>query len=90
MLKYFGLLLNLLGVLFLNFFSIGDASLTMSVPREVTAGMEFDVSVTLKKGQAESFARFQQELPRGLTELRLPLTPMLPLRLKTKRLSLFG
>lgn len=67
MLKYFGLLLNLLGVLFLNFFSIGDASLTMSVPREVIAGMEFDVSVTLKKGQAESFARFQQELPRGLT-----------------------
>ncbi len=67
MLKYFGLLLNLIGILLFNIFSLGDASLSMSVPKEVGAGAEFDVSVILKKGAAESFARFQQELPRGLT-----------------------
>jgi hypothetical protein len=57
----------MLGILFLNIFSSGDASLSMSVPKEVNAGAEFDIQVVLKKGTAESFARFQQELPRGLS-----------------------
>lgn len=67
MIKYFILLVNMIGVLFINIFSTSDVGLQMNVPREVSAGMEFDVEVTLKKRGLESFARFQQELPRGLT-----------------------
>ncbi len=67
MIKYLVLLLNSFGLMFVSIFNIGDANLSMYVPREVVAGTEFDVQITLNKGTAESFARFQQELPRGLT-----------------------
>jgi hypothetical protein len=67
MIKYFILLMNMLGVMLLNIFTGSDVSLQMNVPIEVNAGAEFDVEVTLKKKGLESFARFQQELPRGLT-----------------------
>ena len=59
--------MNMVGVLFVNIFSGSDVSLQVNVPTEVNAGMEFDVEVTLKKKGQESFARFQQDLPRGLT-----------------------
>lgn len=67
MIKYFILLMNMLGVLFINIFSGSDVSLQMNVPTEVNAGTEFNVEVTLNKRGLESFARFQQDLPRGLT-----------------------
>lgn len=67
MIKYFILLMNMIGVLFINIFSGSDVSLQMNVPTEVNAGTEFNVEVVLNKSGLESFARFQQELPRGLT-----------------------
>ncbi len=67
MVKYFILLLNMLGIMLANILSSSDVSLKMDVPKEVNAGLEFDVEVTLQKRGIESFARFQQELPRGLT-----------------------
>lgn len=59
--------MNMLGVLLVNIFSGSDVSLEMNVPTEVNAGTEFNVEVVLNKSGLESFARFQQELPRGLT-----------------------
>ncbi|HDP55133.1 MAG TPA: SPOR domain-containing protein [Bacteroidetes bacterium] len=67
MIKYFILLVNMLGVLLVNLFSGSNVSLEMRVPQEVNAGSEFDIEVVLQKTGLESFARFQQELPRGLT-----------------------
>lgn len=53
-------------LLFLGLFA-GDAiSLSMETSSEVVAGTQFDVAVTIDKGESESFARFSAELPRGL------------------------
>jgi len=57
----------MVGVLFINFLLSEDVTLSIDVPTEVKAGAEFDVELTFKKGSIESFARFQQELPNGLT-----------------------
>lgn len=67
MTHYFVLLMNIIGLVFLSIFGGENVSLRMNVPKEVSAGAEFDVEITLRKGSAESFARFQQELPRGLS-----------------------
>lgn len=61
------LLLNMVGVLSINLMLSGDVAVNLGVPSEVNAGAEFDVEVTLQKGNIESFARFQQDLPNGLT-----------------------
>lgn len=54
-------------LLFLGMFFSGDAvRLSMDVQKEVRAGEEFEVSIRVDKGDLESFARFQVELPRGL------------------------
>jgi hypothetical protein len=60
-------LLNMVGVLSINLMLSEDVSLSVGVPSEVNAGTEFDVELTLQKGSIESFARFQQDLPNGLT-----------------------
>ena len=67
MVKHIVVLLNLLGVIIANILFPSDISLQIKAPSEVTAGTEFDIEITLNKSGAESFARFQQELPRGLT-----------------------
>lgn len=61
------LLLNMVGVLSINLMLSDDVSLNVAVPSEVSAGSEFDVELTLQKGSIESFARFQQDLPNGLS-----------------------
>ena len=61
------LLLNMVGVLSINLMLSEDVTVNLGVPSEVNAGGEFDVEVTLQKGNIESFARFQQNLPNGLT-----------------------
>lgn len=61
------LLLNMVGVLSINLMLSEDVSVNVGVPSEVNAGTEFDVELTLQKGSIESFARFQQDLPNGLT-----------------------
>lgn len=60
-------LFNMVGVLSINLMLSEDVSLSVGVPSEVNAGSEFDVELNLKKGSIESFARFQQDLPNGLT-----------------------
>ncbi len=54
-------------LLFLNFLSGDAARVRMSVSSEVEAGSEFDVLISVQKSDLESFARFQSQLPRGLT-----------------------
>jgi hypothetical protein len=45
----------------------GGISVKMDVPQQVNAGSEFEVTVTVDKGSLESFSRFQQAMPAGLT-----------------------
>ncbi len=59
-------LLNFLVILALQMFQ-GDVSVKLDVPNEVQAGTEFEVKVTLNKGNLEGFSRFQQNIPAGLT-----------------------
>jgi hypothetical protein len=58
-------LLNLLLILALQIFP-GNVSVKLDVPAEVQAGSEFEVKVTLNKGDLEGFSRFQQSIPAGL------------------------
>lgn len=67
MIRFAILLMNVFGVLSISLLFTEDVSLNMNVPNSVNAGMEFNVEVILKKGSIESFARYQQDLPAGLT-----------------------
>jgi ribosomal protein L12E/L44/L45/RPP1/RPP2 len=58
---------NILAVLSVGFFQPSDVSMKMEVPSQVVAGDEFEVRITLKRGDVESFSRFQMEIPAGLT-----------------------
>jgi hypothetical protein len=57
---------NLLFMLFINSVFQQEVTVQVSAPQEVTAGDEFQVQLTLKKGNLESFSRLMQELPAGL------------------------
>lgn len=59
-------ILNLLVILVWQIFP-GSVSVRLDVPAEVQAGSEFEVKVTLNKGDLEGFSRFQQSIPAGLT-----------------------
>ncbi len=64
------LLISLVNILILLLFGISqpsDVTLNMNAPAQVVAGDEFEVTVTLSKGDLESFSRFQADLPAGLT-----------------------
>ena len=61
----------MLGLLFVNFFFADDVTLSLNAPNQVEAGTEIYVEVTLNKSDFESFARFQQELPAGLTPVAI-------------------
>ena len=67
MLRIFIVFLNLLVVFFISNFQATDVSLRMDAPQEVTAGTEFEVRITVNKGDVESFSRFQQIIPAGLS-----------------------
>jgi len=67
MLRIFIVFLNLLVVFFISNFQATDVSLRMAAPQEVTAGTEFEVRITVNKGDVESFSRFQQVIPAGLS-----------------------
>jgi cell division septation protein DedD len=66
MIKLVITLLNLMVILALQVFP-GNVSVKMDVPTEVRAGSEFEVKVTLNKGNLQGFSRFQQSIPAGLT-----------------------
>jgi hypothetical protein len=66
MIKLIVSLLNLVVILAFQLFQ-GDVSVKMEVPPEVNAGSEFEVKITLNKGELEGFSRFQQSIPAGLT-----------------------
>jgi hypothetical protein len=66
MLKWFIISINVLGSMFMGSFFEGEVSVNISAPQTVTAGDEFQVTVTLNKGKLESFSRLLQELPAGL------------------------
>src|SRR5512145_2610566 len=68
MVKLIITLLNLLVILFLQIFP-GNVTVRVDVPTEVQAGSEFEVRVTLNKGDLEGFSRFQQSIPAGLTAI---------------------
>ncbi len=46
-----------------------DVTVNMSTPGQVEAGNEINVEITLDKSDFDSFARFQQEIPAGLTPI---------------------
>jgi hypothetical protein len=59
--------LNLLAALLITRFFPADVSIKMEVPTQVVAGTEFNVKITVNKGDLESFSRFQQVIPAGLS-----------------------
>ena len=46
-----------------------DVDINMNAPEQVEAGNEIYVEITLNKSDFDSFARFQQEIPAGLTPI---------------------
>ena len=71
MIKYFVLLINVLGAFLISFFINQEIDIKMEAPDQVKAGEEFIVILNISKGTLESFSRFQQDLPYGLTASRL-------------------
>ncbi len=67
MLKLILVLFNMVGVLLMNIFMGSDVTLTINTPTTINAGAEFDIEVILEKGNLNGFARFQQQLPLGLS-----------------------
>jgi hypothetical protein len=56
----------MLVILILQMFP-GNVSVKMDVPAQVNAGSEFEVRITLNKGDLDGFSRFQQNIPAGLS-----------------------
>ncbi len=52
---------------FTSFFQQRDVKVTIDMPETIEAGTSITVNVTIQKGKASGFARFQQELPYGFT-----------------------
>ncbi|HAF31298.1 MAG TPA: hypothetical protein DCG75_19850 [Bacteroidales bacterium] len=66
MIKHLLLLVNMFVLLVLNFI-FSEVNIEMNAPGQVEAGNEVYVEITLDKSDFDSFARFQQEIPAGLT-----------------------
>ena len=64
--KHLLLLVNMFVLVVLKFL-FSDVSVDMSAPGQIEAGNEIYVEITLDKSDFDSFARFQQEIPAGLT-----------------------
>jgi hypothetical protein len=67
MTRLFALITNLLVAVILKILFQGDVSVVVDSPTEVVAGNEFEVQVTISKGNLASFSRLLQNLPSGLT-----------------------
>ncbi len=67
MIRLFVPFVNFIFAVILKILVQGDISVVVDAPSEVTAGNEFEVQVTVNKGDLESFSRLLQNLPAGLT-----------------------
>ena len=67
MFRLFAVFANLFIAIVLRIFFVDDIGVELTVPTEVVAGTEFEVRVTIKKGELESFSRLIQTIPAGLT-----------------------
>src|SRR6056297_2404736 len=71
MIQNFVLLLSFVVLSFFSWIPTQDIRVNMDVPTEVRAGEEFIVTLQIYKGDLESFSRYTQSLPYGLTAERL-------------------
>ena len=67
MIKYFTLLFNTIALLIYQFFFADAISVTQKVPATAKAGGEFNVEISIKKGDVDGFAKLQLDLPEGFT-----------------------
>jgi hypothetical protein len=67
MYRVFTLIINLVAALSVDSVFQTGITLNIEAPSEVTAGNEFEVHVTIQKGDLASFSRLQQSFPAGLT-----------------------
>lgn len=68
MIKHLLLLVNMFVLMVLKMI-FSDVDINMNAPEQVEAGNEIYVEITLNKSDFDSFARFQQEIPAGLTPI---------------------
>lgn len=66
MIRAFAVILSLYVAVFLNTIFQNNVTVNIVAPAEVVAGSEFQVSVSVSKGDLETFSRLQQDLPAGL------------------------
>jgi hypothetical protein len=69
MIRVFALILNLIAALSIGSIFQSGVTVQVDVPAEVVAGTEFEVRLSIQKGDLESFSRLQQSLPAGLTAI---------------------
>lgn len=65
--RFFVVMLQLCGILFIHLPFTGNVSMTADVPGQINAGSDIKIQITLSKSDINSFARFQMELPPGIT-----------------------
>jgi hypothetical protein len=71
MVKNLIIFVNLIGVFVISLFTDQNFSVSLDAPATVNASEEFMVTLTIEKGDIQSFSRFTQELPYGLTATRV-------------------
>lgn len=67
MIRLYIVVLQMLGVFFVNLLFSGDISVSMDLPGQINAGKDLKVQIILKKGDLVGFSRFQMDLPAGVT-----------------------
>lgn len=63
--------INLLGIFFFSWLTDQEISVKINAPAEVHAGETFQVKLSIEKGSVESFSRYIQDLPYGLSAERI-------------------